>query len=79
MQGYVPDKDHLAVVFLEAHLQVPDGILFQPGKEHLVGLRNPAGRTPQALAVRVLPMASNISFTARSMRSLSMRRSPVLV
>ena len=45
MQGNVLDEDHLAVVFLEAYLQVtgPDGTLLHLGKEHLFwGLRNPA-------------------------------------
>ena len=43
MQGYVPDKNHLAVVFLEARLQVQDQDVLQPGKEHLVGLSQPCG------------------------------------
>src|SRR4051794_32282620 len=55
MQGYVPDKDHLAVVFLKAHLQVSDRVLSQSGKENLVGFRDPAERTSQALAIGVLP------------------------
>src|SRR5215212_517540 len=54
VQRYVPQEDHLAVVLLKPHPQVPDGLLPQPDEQGLVGPRDPAGRALQSLPVRVL-------------------------
>ena len=57
-QRYVPDKNHLAVFFLESHAQVPNGVLTQPAEKELVGLGDAPGRAPQAFSFRVLPYGS---------------------
>ena len=53
MQGYVPDQDHLAMFFLKPHVQVPGGIIGQPGEEERVGFRNAARRASEAFPFRV--------------------------
>ncbi len=54
-QRYIPDEDHLAVVFLESYVQVPGRVLAQPGEEELVGPGYAPGRVLQAFSFRILP------------------------
>ncbi len=54
MQGYVSHEDHLAMFFLEPHVQVPGGVIGQPGEEERVGLGDAPWRTSEAFPLRVL-------------------------
>jgi len=54
MQGYVSYEDHLAMFFLEPHVQVHGGVIAQPGEEERVGLGQAPRRAPEAFPFRVL-------------------------
>jgi hypothetical protein len=54
-EGYIADKNHLAVVLLEAYVQLPGGIGSQSGKEKFVGFGYPSGRAPQSFPVGIFP------------------------
>src|SRR5215210_4105498 len=54
LQGYVSYQDHLAMFFLEPHVQVPGWVIGKPGEEERVGFGDPARRTPEAFPLRVL-------------------------
>src|SRR5215213_5627210 len=72
-RGYrhVSYEDHLAVSFLKPYVQVSLRIFADPGEVKLVGPGHPCGRFPQSFPVGVLPLASSISLTVRSIRTPS--------
>ena len=55
MQGYISYEDHLAMFFLEAHVQMSGGVIGQSGEEERVGFGDAVRRCPEALPFRVFP------------------------
>src|SRR5215211_130000 len=53
LQRYIPDQDHLTMLFLEPHVQVSGGVIGQPGEEERVGFGDPARRASEAFPFRV--------------------------
>ena len=53
LQGYVSYQDHLAMTFLEPHVEVPGRVIGQPGEEERVGFGDAARRASEAFPFRV--------------------------
>jgi hypothetical protein len=53
MQGNVPYEDHLAMFFLEAHVQVSCGVIAESCEEERVGFGDAAGCSLEAFPFRV--------------------------